>query len=263
MSLLVVAAGKGSPGVTTSALVLAAVWPRRCVLAECDAAGGDLVFRLRADGGSALAVDRGVVSLATAARAAVTAESVTEHVQVSDGGLPVLVGTLGELQSSALASTWSGIAQAFGSVRDGDVVADCGRLSVSTPRPVLDAADLVVLACRATVESVAHTKQAIEWLRRELQVDPALLVIGAVDAPTRVRQALRGCGELDIVGPLPVDAPAAAALAGQWTRRLDRTALVAAARATAQSLDARLAERRRADVPVAVDPDSEVVAHVG
>jgi MinD-like ATPase involved in chromosome partitioning or flagellar assembly len=263
MSLLVVAAGKGSPGVTTTALVLAAVWPRRCVLAECDAAGGDLVFRLRADGGGSLAVDRGVVSLATAARAAVTAESAAEHVQISDGGLPVLVGTSGELQSSALGSSWSGIAEAFVAVRGGDVVADCGRLSVSTPRPVLDVANLVVLVCRATVESVAHTKQTIEWLRRELHVDPTLLVVGAADAPTQARQALRGCGELDVVGPLPVDVPAAAALSGEWTRRLDRTALVTAARVTAQSLDARLAERRRVDQPVALDPDSEVVAHVG
>ena len=263
MSLIAVAAGKGSPGVTTTALVLAAVWPRRCVLADCDAAGGDVIFRVRDERGGPLAVDRGVVSLATAVRSAVTAESVVGHAQNTDGGLPVLVGTSGELQSSALAASWSGIAHAFGAVRDGDVLADCGRLSVSTPRPVLEVADLVVLVCRATVESVAHTKQTIAWLHRELHVVPTVLAVGGAQAATQIGQALRGCGELDVVGPLPVDDQAAAGLAGQWTRRLDRTALVAAARVTAQMLDARLAERRRAGQPVDAGSDPEAVAHVG
>src|SRR6266702_505764 len=47
MSLVAVAAGKGSRGVTTAALALAAVWPqqRRVLLAECDPAGGSLGVR--------------------------------------------------------------------------------------------------------------------------------------------------------------------------------------------------------------------------
>ena len=45
MALIAVAADKGAPGVTTTALALAAVWPRPVLLAECDPAGGDLVYR--------------------------------------------------------------------------------------------------------------------------------------------------------------------------------------------------------------------------
>ena len=48
MALIAVAADKGAPGVTTTALALAAVWPRPVLLAECDPAGGDLVYRLPA-----------------------------------------------------------------------------------------------------------------------------------------------------------------------------------------------------------------------
>src|ERR1700733_5524315 len=50
MALIAVAADKGAPGVTTTALSLAAVWPRPVLLAECDPAGGDLVYRLPAPG---------------------------------------------------------------------------------------------------------------------------------------------------------------------------------------------------------------------
>jgi hypothetical protein len=42
MALIALAADKGSPGVTTAAVALAAVWPRRVRLAETDPAGGDL-----------------------------------------------------------------------------------------------------------------------------------------------------------------------------------------------------------------------------
>ncbi len=46
MSLIALCADKGRPGVTTAALALAALWPRRAAVAELDQAGGDLVMRL-------------------------------------------------------------------------------------------------------------------------------------------------------------------------------------------------------------------------
>ena len=47
MALIVLASDKGSPGVTTTAITLAAVWPRRALLAELDPSGGDVALRLR------------------------------------------------------------------------------------------------------------------------------------------------------------------------------------------------------------------------
>lgn len=245
MSVVAVAAGKGSPGVTTAAVALAAVWPRRCVLAECDPAGGDVVFRLRATGGGRIVADRGLVSLATAARAGVTAQLVGEHAQVTEGGLPVLVGTASESHTAALAGGWAGVSAAF-AASDCDVVVDLGRLSSATPTHLLRAADVVVVVCRATAASVGHARHALDRLRRE--VEPRMLVVGHGDDTVQVRDALRGHGELDVLGPLADDAAGAAGLSGQWTRRLDRTSLVASARLVARSLDARLAERRAASV---------------
>ena len=50
--LIAVAADKGAPGVTTTAVTLAAVWPRPVLLAECDPAGGDIAYWLPAEGGA-------------------------------------------------------------------------------------------------------------------------------------------------------------------------------------------------------------------
>lgn len=244
MSVVAVAAGKGSPGATTAAVALAAVWPRGCVLAECDPAGGDVLFRLRATGGGPLVADRGLVSLATAARAGVTGQLVSEHAQATEGGLPVLVGTASESHTAALAGGWAGVSAAFAG-SDCDVVVDLGRLSSATPTHLLRAADLVVVVCRANAASVGHARHALDRLRRE-QVEPRVLVVGHGDDAVQVRDALRGHGELDVLGPLADDPAGAAGLSGQWTRRLDRTPLVASARLVARSLDARLAERRTA-----------------
>ena len=57
--LIAVAADKGAPGVTTTAVALAAVWPRPVLLAECDPAGGDIVYRLPGEGGDRLDPRRG------------------------------------------------------------------------------------------------------------------------------------------------------------------------------------------------------------
>jgi hypothetical protein len=252
MSLLTLLAGKGTPGVTTSALALAAVWPRHCVLVEADPAGGDLPYRLRRADGNPLALDRGVVSLATAARAAADPRILDQHTQDLAGGLPVLIGPTSSLQASGLEASWPRLAALLSGTDDVDVLADVGRLSASTPTPLLTVADLVVLTCRADVASVAHTRAALRQLNRTHSLTPVVMVIGGSRAVAQVREALRPLGEVDVVGPLADDPPAAAGLAGRWTRRLDRSGLVTSARAVARILDTRLAERAPSPPPLSV-----------
>src|SRR3982074_1468642 len=69
MALIAIASDKGAPGVTTAALALAAVWPRPVLLAECDPAGGDLVYRFPAVGGGPLDPRAGGASPARGCRA--------------------------------------------------------------------------------------------------------------------------------------------------------------------------------------------------
>ena len=79
MALVALASAKGSPGVTTAATVLAALWPRSVLLAECDPAGSDLVVRMTAPGGGALTAERGLVSLAAAGRKGLDDDVIMAH----------------------------------------------------------------------------------------------------------------------------------------------------------------------------------------
>src|SRR5260370_29129782 len=92
MALIAVAADKGAPGVTTASVALAAVWPRPVLLAECDPAGGDIVYRLPGAGGTRLDPRRGLLSPAVAARHGPQPDQVWEHTQELHGGLHVLAG---------------------------------------------------------------------------------------------------------------------------------------------------------------------------
>ena len=85
MALIAIASDKGAPGVTTAALALAAVWPRPVLLAECDPAGGDLVYRFPALGGGHLDPRRGVLSLAVVARRGMAPCFIRGHSGQKDG----------------------------------------------------------------------------------------------------------------------------------------------------------------------------------
>src|SRR2546423_15418228 len=86
MALIAIASDKGAPGVTTAALALAAVRPRPVLLAECDPAGGDPVYRFPAVDGGHLDPRRGVLSLAVVARRGMQPQQGLEHVQKPHGG---------------------------------------------------------------------------------------------------------------------------------------------------------------------------------
>ncbi|MCO5999251.1 hypothetical protein [Actinoallomurus rhizosphaericola] len=116
MGLIVLAADKGAPGVTTAAVAIAAVWPRPVLLAECDQAGGDLVYRLPAEDGGMLNPARGMLSLAATARRGLRADQVWEHTQRLVGGLDVLVGLANAEQAQGLTWLWGPLGRAFASL---------------------------------------------------------------------------------------------------------------------------------------------------
>jgi hypothetical protein len=132
MALIAVAADKGARGVTTASVVLAAVWPRPVLLAECDPAGGDLLYRFPAAGGGRLDPGRGLLSLAVAARRGLRPEQVWEHTQALRGGLAVLTGVSTAEQGAGLDPLWGAgrgrVSPAAADRRDRRLRADrCGR----------------------------------------------------------------------------------------------------------------------------------------
>ncbi|MEV5413921.1 hypothetical protein AB0K60_34460 [Thermopolyspora sp. NPDC052614] len=252
MSLIALAADKGAPGVTTAATVLAAVWPRPAMLAECDAAGGDLAYRLPAEDNSALNPARGLLSLGATARRGLAPRQIHEHTQRLVGGLEVLIGINSAEQAVGLSWLWEPLGMALAAMPDADVVADCGRVG-SSPAiyDLMGEAAMVVLFTRPHLDQVAHMRERYVALGRafaERGKRPQLGVV--VIAPQKeyarslgeVRRVMSAAGQPEaVIGGLAYDVKGAELLRGEWGGRLERSLLVRSARELAAYLSARVA----------------------
>ncbi len=237
--LLCLASVKGSPGVTTTALALAACWPAswRRVLVEADPAGGDLAARY------GLPLTPGLVSLAAAARRNIDPDVVWDHAQELPGGLPVVTGpTRSDQAHAALAAVCgadghAGVLGAF--TGRGDVVAivDCGRLDHDSPIPrVIEAADELLLLARPRADELAH----LAARAAEVAAGPAHTRLLLVGPGYPAGEVAREVG-LSVLASVPQDPRTAAALSGR-----------AAARPRTRSRLARTATRIAEDL--AADP---------
>lgn len=181
MPLISLTSLKGSPGVTTTALALAAAWPApRRLLAELDSAGGDLEIRLGmpADGG-------GLAGLAAAARRPQSGHSPWPFARELAGGLHVLPAPPGAEQAGACLRTLSaaGVLQRLAAEAAGGeevVIADCGRLdtgAVTAQSGVL--ADVVLVVTRPSLSDLAHLAGRLEVIAQHAKAAGLVLITGA------------------------------------------------------------------------------------
>ncbi|WP_232836026.1 hypothetical protein [Actinocorallia populi] len=260
MALIALAADKGAPGVTTAAVALGAVWPRPVMVAECDPAGGDLVYRLPGEHGM-LDPARGMLSLATEARRGLRPEQIAPHTQRLVGGLDVLVGLTNAEQSKGLDWLWSPLGRSFAILPGVDVLADCGRLGPgSSPLDLLREADLVVLVTHATLEHVAHLRERVSQLSADLPQQRAQIGVVVVADPRGYRGSLTEVERVlaqsklpaAVLGGLAYDPKGAQMLRGEWGGRLDKSLLIRSARELAGNLMQRPVLERPA--PSAANP---------
>ncbi|MFG2312349.1 hypothetical protein ACGFS9_27325 [Streptomyces sp. NPDC048566] len=252
MALIALAADKGSPGVTTAAVALSAVWPRRVLLAETDPAGGDLVYRSAAAHGGPLNPNTGMLSIAATARRGLVPDQLWDHVQPLSGGLEVLVGLGSSEQAAGLAGLWPTLGRAFSRLADSpaapaDVIADCGRISGDTPAGELfPHAALVLLLARTEPESIARVRDRAAALTARLHGGPrgsagsatplvgVILVADPGDSAKLVHQVddmlVAGQTGARVVGTLAADPAGAEQLAGRRRGRLDKSLLIRSAR---------------------------------
>ncbi len=256
MALIVIAADKGAPGVTTTALALAAVWPRPVLLAECDPSGGDLVYRFPAAHGGSLDPRRGLVTLAVAARRGLQPGQLWEHTQKMAGGLDVLTGVINAEQGAGLGTLWGPLGGLFTAMSGGDVIADCGRLGADGPQYDLvaqaavvllvtrpNAGDVIRLRDRAAAVSAAASARGRRGFTSAVAVIADQRTLRATAA--EVSQALaQGDMPAGLVGGIADDPKGAELLRGAWGGRLDKTLLIRTARETAQQLAASLPAAR-------------------
>jgi hypothetical protein len=218
------------------------------LLAECDPAGGDLVYRFPALGGGPLDPRRGVLSLAVVARRGMQPQQVWEHGQKLHGGLDVLAGVTNAEQGAGLSLLWGPIGKVLASLPQADVIADCGRLGADGPLyDLLAEATTVVLVTKVHVADVirlrdraaAFAAAAQSRGRRNFGVGVVVVadhkkfraalgevqhVLGQANAPATV------------LGGIAHDTKGADLLSGEWGGNLDRTMLIKTAREVAQQL---------------------------
>ncbi|MEV7525043.1 hypothetical protein [Streptomyces sp. NPDC091371] len=252
MALIALAADKGSPGVTTTAVALSAVWPRRALLAEADAAGGDLVYRGSAAHGGPLNPNTGMLSIAATARRGLAADQLWDHAQTMSGGLDVLVGLGSSEQSAGLVGQWPLLGRAFATLAESphapaDVIADCGRIGGDGPALELFAhASLVLLVARTQPESIARVRDRALALSARLhgtqrgtaQFTTPLLGVLLVADPKDSSKVSNQVNDMlvashsgvRVLGTLAYDPPGAEQLAGRRRGRLDKSLLIRSAR---------------------------------
>ncbi|WP_261801246.1 hypothetical protein, partial [Streptomyces buecherae] len=252
MALIALAADKGSPGVTTAAVAMAAVWPRRVLLAEVDPAGGDLVYRGSAAHGGPLDPNTGMLSIGATARRGLVPDQLWDHAQPMLGGLDVLVGLGSSEQSAGLAGLWPMLGRAFAGLGDSphgpaDVIADCGRVGADAVAvEMFPYASIVLLVAGTEPEQLARVRDRAAALSARLHGGqrgaaqlgtPLIGVLLVAD----VGSASRLVGQVNdmlvaaqaggrVVGVIARDASGADQLAGRKRGRLDKSLLIRSAR---------------------------------
>lgn len=239
MTLICIGSATGSPGVTTTALALAAVWPRPVLLAETDPAGTALLYRLGLD------PTPGLVSLA-AATAAPEPRDVDEHTQHIPGGLPVLLGVLDAGQGRALGPLWAPLGRALAGMGEVDSIADCGRITpVEDTLRLLSHAELILLVAHAEIAAAAHLRNLAGALAGSWIPDDAPRLAVAIQAPAghradTVEQASKLLAKshipVELVTTIATDPTGAAELGAGHRRRVGESPLVRSARRLAGEL---------------------------
>ncbi|WP_419995896.1 hypothetical protein [Streptomyces boninensis] len=258
MALIAIAADKGSPGVTTTAVALSAVWPRRTLLAEADPAGGDLIYRSAAANGGPLDPNTGMVSLAATARRGIAAEQLWDHAQGMAGGLDVLVGLRNSDQSAGLAGVWPTLGRAFSALAASpsgaaDVIADCGRIAIDSGGvELLSHASLLLLVSRTEPEHLARVRDRAAALSTRLhgsqrgaaQLGTPVIGVVLIAEPSGSAKMANQVNEMlsasqsgaRVFGVLADDQAGAEQLAGRRRGRVDKSMLVRSARKIASDL---------------------------
>jgi hypothetical protein len=248
--IVAVGSDKGSPGATTLAAALGAVWPGERVVCELDPRGADLPYRLLRADGRPLAEAPSIAALAVDARPGSGAPRLERYAQPTVLGAPVIPGELSTRRTGRLAGHFPAIGRA-GAGWAGTMLADLGWLQPMNPALVVaKSAAAVLLVVRADVEGLGHLRDRVEELA-EFVGDPARLrpAVGVVvraaggDAVAAVERARRLLGSIGSPSPvLGAWREDPAACRGFWAgapgagRKWDRNPLIRSARELADSV---------------------------
>jgi hypothetical protein len=230
-------------------MLLAALWPRPSLVAECDASGGDIAWRMPSTAGQPLDPQRGLLSLVAAGRRSLNPHLVAEHTQQVIGGLDVLVGVGSPEQITAIAD-WRDLGTLFSALPGIDVVADLGRVGAGAPQSaLLSYAGAIVFVVDTTPSSVIHLRERLRRVYEQTAGSgvPIYVVVVAPANRGRAVTDIRDTLERSIarrvgVHHLTHDEKGAAFFLGQVQGNHERTRLVRSARTVVTELAGRTAD---------------------
>ncbi|GAA2810761.1 hypothetical protein GCM10010441_39270 [Kitasatospora paracochleata] len=248
MALILVGSAKGAPGASTTALALASVWMRNSLLVEADENGGDLVFRHADSNGAPLNPDKGMLSLAVAARRGLSVPALWEHTQQLNGGLDVLVGLAGPEQAAPWTGLWLNLGRALAAMGDTDAIVDIGRIGPrSSGADLLNSASLVLLVARTHAEDLAAVRDRADTIARRLGAGGAPVGILLVAPKSEHARAAAGLGQLllgagipaEVLGCIEEDPDGAAQLAGRKGGKVAKSKLLRSTRLIVTNIGGR------------------------
>jgi MinD-like ATPase involved in chromosome partitioning or flagellar assembly len=219
---------KGSPGVTTAGLCLAAAAGQssegegEALVVESDPTGGDLECWCGPHG------EPGLVGLVTDLRREAAPDRLLSHaVDIVPGVRAVTAPTTEAAATAALVSAGDRLGPALATL-DGLVVMDCGRWSLSHQTAgQVAACSLVAVVCRPALHSVEHARALVDGLRG-VNTAVAVIVVGGSRpyGPDEIGSALR----VPVAGVLPWDPEGVVALVDHGVGRVwSRSSLAEAA----------------------------------
>ena len=244
MSLVAVASAKHSPGASTFAELLAALWPRnrRCLLVDADPAGSDWLLR------PGITTEPGLMTLAAESRRELASRVVLEHVQILSDRVAAVVGPTSAVQATAaLDILGDRLGPHLRALDDIDVIADCGRLALSSPSlSLVHDADQTILVSGSAIADIVHLASWVKHLAAD--GSDVAIVLTKISEPTGGQSTYKP-GEVadalgvEVLGVVPNDRQSVNRLLGQpgSFRGLSRTRLVRAIGPVVNAIAGRLA----------------------
>lgn len=247
MAIIALASAKHSPGVTTTALGVAALWPGRTILVEADPAGSDLrptFYAGRVDAG------KGVLELAIAARYGDLAQSFWPQLEALAPERSTLLGVGDVTQAAAAAELWEPAGHFLRELSDQGItsVVDVGRVGAAhMAHALLAAADLQVLVLRGDLPGIAAGRGALQVLKHYGEV--AVVVVGPDRPYSHTKKDIEAVLECPVLATVAWQPRAARALLMN-DKKVGST-LTRSLRGVCEQLDEFLQERTRLLTPLA------------
>jgi hypothetical protein len=274
MALIVLTSSRGAPGVTTTALALALLWPRPTVMVEADVSGSSSVAAGYLRG--TIGPQHGLINLAVAHRAGtLTPESIREQaVALTDDGPRLLVPALAN--ADQVGSMTEGFWERLGAMltalgRVGtDVIVDAGRAGASNgPEPLFRCADMVLLVARTSLDAVVSARARVGQLRGSLAdsipgVDALCLLLVGDGRPHRAGDVSKAVG-LPVIATISFDEANAQVLShgAPRSRRFDTSPLVRSIRSAADEIQRAVAARHAHLAPPLLADEEVHEEHAG